>query len=494
MRLENPFKISDFMSGMISDVSETIAPLNSVALLLNMDCDVILGAIVSRLGLSQIGAQLVAGKSILGLHQYIDGVTPANNLLFAVVNAVGDATSTIKNVVTGANVVTGLTPSLKTRFLTYGGETLAINGTDAERAWNGSAWITAGGVFDLTDFPGANKCNLVIEFLDRVYAGGDTANPSRVYYSDIVTAGVIAWIGDYVDIESENQNGKLTAFAKVPGYVLFFKERSMNRWNYSSAFPESLVTIGTPSQECVAQSGGLVFFYSNSDEDARGFYVTNGGRPQCISKDASRTIRRFIDAIPSANESAIATSATDRVIQWSVGDITVDGETFTNVVFKYNRILNQWSMRTYPNEFKVFASYLVSGVNVQVGGDDDGNVWRLDTPATYKDGTTDILWKVRTHSNSFGTNLLKEISGEIVVRGKNLDGMESYFLPDEDVSKQIKNESPRWYRKILSLIKIGEKLSATSLAIEVRGVSTGAQVVLKEIEVPNIDIKLNYES
>lgn len=486
------FNYKDFMSGMISDVSETITPENSVALLVNLDADNILGALVSRLGLSQIGAQLVDNKNILGLFQHVDGANSANNLLFAAVNVAGDATATIKNVLTGADVVTGLTASTKVRFLTYGGETLAINGVDAERAWNGSAWITTGGAFDLGDFPTANKASLVIEFLDRIYVN-DADNPSRVHYSGLPVSSAIVWGGEYIDIESEDNGGRITAFAKVPGYVLFFKERSLHRWNFSSAFPESLVQIGTPSQESVVQSGGLVFFYSNSDDDARGFYVTNGGRPQCISQDTTRTIKRFIDAIPAANEANIAAWATDRVIAWSVGDLTVDGELYSNVVLRYNRILNQWSMRTYPNEFKVFASYLVSGVNTRVGGDDDGNIWRIDTPATYKDGTSDINFKVRTHDSNFGTNFIKEIIGDVLVRGSYLEGVRVVIIPDEDPNQSFVVTGKQWLRKILSVLTVGKKMSGNTIAVEVSGVSTGAQAVIKDIELTNVQAQQSYE-
>lgn len=399
----------------------------------------------------------------------------------------------IKNVATGASVVTGLTANTRVRFLTYGGETLAINGTDAERAWNGASWITSGGVFDLTDFPSSNTASLVIEFLDRIYTN-DAANPSRVYYSGLVTGGVVSWGGDYVDIEPESQGGKITAFAKVPGYVLFFKERSLHRWNFSSAFPESLVQVGTPSQESVVQSGGLVFFYSNSSDDARGFYVTNGGRPQCISQDTTRTIKSFIDAIDSANEADIVGVATDRTILWSVGGLTVDGVDYYNVVFKYNRILNQWSIRTYPTRHMVYANYIVNGVNARVAGDNDATIYRIDAPNVYSDNGTKISWKLQTQDETFGTNRLKVIMGGAYVRGKNLNDMSVSIIPDGDESRsRIVSDTSKWYRKLLFWLDVGKNISGTTLAIQLSGSSTDARAVVSEIEIPDIEVKESYE-
>jgi hypothetical protein len=492
-KFPNPKRIADVMSGMITDVNDTITPQNSVALGQNLDFDVVLGAATSRLGTTIVGAQLVDNKNILGLHQHINAATPANNILFAAVNVANDATATIKNVATGADVVTGLTASTKVRFLTYGGETLAINGADAERAWNEASWITTGGVFDLGDFPTSNKASIAIEFLDRIYVN-DSANPSRVHYSGLFSGTSVSWNGDYVDIESEDAGGRITAFSKVPGYVLFFKERSLHRWNFSSAFPESLVQIGTPSQESVVMSGGLVFFYSNSSDDARGFYVTNGGRPQCISQDTTRTIKRFVDAIASANEADICATATDRTVMWSVGNLTVDGETYSNVVFKYNRILNQWSIRTYPTRHMVYANYLVSGVNARVAGDNDGTVYRIDVPGIYADNGTKINWKLRTQNDTLGTNRLKTIMGDVYVRGEHLEGMNVRIIPDGDTTRsKVISGTAKWVRKVLAWINVGTNLSGTTLAIEASGSTTGARAVIKEIEIPSIEAKESYE-
>ena len=494
-RFPQPIKKSDFISGMVTDVSDTIVPENSVALGVNLDFDIVLGAAVSRLGTSIVGAQLVSGQNILGLHQHIDSVTPANNLLLAALNASGDATATIKNVTSGADVVTDLTASTKVRFLTYGGATLAINGVDAERSYTqAGGWITGGGVFNLESVPGSNSCQLVIEFLDRVYVAGDSAEPSRLHYSGLFDGSAVAWAGDYVDIEAEDAGGAITALSKVPGYLLIFKERSIHRWNFSSAFPESLVQVGTPSQESVVQSGGLVFFYSNSSDDARGFYVTNGGRPQCISQDTTRTVKRFIDAIPSANEADICATATDRTILWSVGTLTVDGETYTNVVFKYNRILNQWSIRTYPSRHRVYANYIVSSVNTRVAGDSNGTVSRIDVPSIYADNGTKIDWKMRTQPDTFGTNRLKTLLKDIYVRGENLMGMNTRVIPDGDYTKgEVVSSGAKWFRKILSWITVGSSVNGTTLAIELSGSSTAARAIIKEIEIPGVDAKESYE-
>ena len=490
-KLKQPIKQSDFMSGMITDVSKNITPKNSVALAVNLDFDDILGSAVVRPGSSLVGSQLVAGKDVLGLHQHVDPTNASNNILFAALNVGLDATATIKNVATGGDVVTDLTQGAKVRFLSYGGTTLAINGVDAPRAWNGTSWITTAGVFDLADWPGAES-SLVTEFLDRVYTNDETV-PYRVNYSGIFDGTAVTWEGDYVDIEAEDGGGKITAFGKVPGYILFFKERSLHRWNYNSAFPESLVQVGTPSQESVVESGGLVFFYSNSSDDARGFYVSNGGRPQSISQDTSRTVNKFVQAIDPANEANIAAFATDRTIGWSVGDLEVEGETYKNVVFRYNRVLNQWSIRSYPTEFKVFSQYIDSGVVHRVGGDDDGNVIKIDDRAAYTDFGSAINYQLRTHSNKYGRNTLKTMTDEFFVEGKHLNGLGARVIPNEDLSAAVNMTKLSRVNPMLARIAISDKVIGTSLAVELWGTADGNRPEISEIELTSIDVKETYE-
>lgn len=477
---------SDFSSGMVTNINPSLTPPNSVELAFNLDGDEEIGSLVSRHGRDIVGSQLVDNMTILGLHQHIDVDTAANNILFATLNASGGATSTIRNVATGSNVVTGLTANTKMRFLTFLGETLAINGVDAERSWNGSSWITTGGAFDLGDFPGSNACNLAVEFLDRVYAAA--TGTTRVHFSTIATAGAISWAGDFLDIEPENAGGGLTALAKVPNYVLFFKERALSRFNGSSAFPEALVQIGAPSQEAVVTGGGLCAFFSNSNENDRGFFITDGRRPISISHDAPRQIKKWIDAIPTANDSTIAGWATDRVFAWSVGDLTVDGEAYTNVVLRYNYKLKQWSVRSYPSEFKVFARYITGGVNTIVGGDDDGTIYRLDKIGKHVDDTsTTIKWKMRTQHNNFATNILKEITDQLVVRGKNLAGMTMAAILDESLDNgYVKLTTTSLWKRLLSFFKIIKPIKATTICIELSGENHANRAVIREIEIPKI--------
>ena len=490
-----PQFIKDFSGGMISDINPNLAPQSSVNLLLNMDADVEVGSLSSRLGTALIGSQTVDGKTILGLVQHVDQADTTKNKLFATVNDSSNTNADIFDVGTGISLADD-TASLKTRFLNYNGDTLRLNGTDAPKAYNSSSWITTGGVFDLANMPTGYK--YAVEFLDRVYLWGKTSSPYTLAYSGLLTTGAVSWTAGNgtVEIEPEDNGGEATGLGKVPGYVLLFKRRSLHRFNYSSTFPESLVQIGAYSQESIISAAGLCAFYSDSNENAKGFYVTDGRRPQPISHDNTRPIKKWVDAISSS--ATVAGWGTERYFAWSVGDLTVDGESYNNVVLKYNRILNQWSVRTYPTQFSVFVSYVTGGIHTTVGGDDDGQVFRVDKAGTYTDGpsTTAIPFKVRTHHNTWGFNQKKELMRDVVVRGQNIPDLTTSAILDRDLDNRVAFNSPSdmrsRIRRVLSVFGVGVPIKGNTIAIEVSGETIGTRSHIEEIEYPSVDVKNSY--
>lgn len=493
-KLLDPFRQGSFHAGMVAGLNESLSPPGSVKLGLNFDFDYEIGSAASRLGTFIVGGQMVAGNAVLGLGNYVSGST---STLFAAINDTDDATAVIYDQ-SGSVVVTGLTASAKVRFLPFLGSILAINGSDAERAWNGSSWITTGGAFDLGNFPGSNLCKLATTFLDRVYAAGDTANPSRLYYSGVASGGAVSWTSGngYVDIDPGNNNGPITALGRVPGYILIFKTRSMSRWNYTSAFPEELITYGSPSQESVVSSGGLCAFYSNSNEQDKGFFITDGGRPSPISHDNPRPIRRWVDAIPASAEANIAGRALNSGFAWSVGDLTVDGQIYRNVELRYNRILNQWSVRTYPTRFMVYSSYLDGqGRNVTVAGDNDGQVIEIDRPDRFVDyvtvngeaGESEINYDLRLHQEKHGLNNLKTVSDSIEIDTRFGQGATPYMIVDGGETIECESLS-----KDVTEAKIPKNLTGSYFEYGIRGIAKGKRVIVKEITVPHIAAQASY--
>lgn len=473
-------------AGMVSNVNKNLTPQDSVAVGLNVDFDQELGSAVTRLGTGIVGSQLVDNMSVLGLHDFRDA-NGSNHALLAAINAAGGATSVVYKVGTGT-IRTGLTASKKMRFVSFLDSVLMINGADAEASYDGSTVITTGGAFDLANIPGSNTCELCIEWLDRVYVAGDSTEPDRLYYSSTPSAGAVSWTSGngYVDIEPEDGGGSITGIGKVPGYLLIFKERALKRWSFDSAFPETLIQIGTPSHESIINAGGLCAFFSASSKEARGFYITNGDRPIPISHDRVRNIKKWVDAIPQASEANIAGWGDARSFWWSIGDVTVDGRAYSNVVVRWNRVLDQWSIRSYPSQFTVFSSYVTGGDNVVVAGDDDGQVIQLDKASTYTDyNAQPIYYEIVFQEEDFGFNQQKEIAERIIINSTNLPG--ARVTINHDGTKYAAGTVD----KRVSDLKITTQ-RANVFQIGVSGTVAGARGTLKEVEIPNVQVLQNY--
>lgn len=482
-------KYSSFSAGLVAGVNESLKPPGSVGLAINFDFDVEIGSATTRPGTFIIGGQMIAGNSILGLHNHVAGST---STLFSAINDTGGATAVIYDEA-GAVRVTGLTANKKVRMLTFNAATLIINGADAEQSYTAAGgFITTGGAFDLANIPGSNLNNLCTIFLDRVYLAGDTTNPSRLYYSGVSSGGAVSWtVGNgYVDIDVGNDRGAITALGRVPGYILIFKNRSMTRWNYSSAFPEEMISYGTPSQESVVEAGGVCAFYSNSNEHDKGFFITNGGAPQPISHDNARPIRKWIDAIQSSNEANIAGRAINNGFAWSVGDVTVDRQIYHNVELRYNRILNQWSVRTYPTKFTVYSAYLDGqGRNVTVAGDNNGCVIELDRPERYVDyvtvngepGEVAINYDIRTHEEKHGLNTIKTVNDKLIFDTRNGVGATPYVVVEGNEIVECPS-----LEKDVCEAKLTKNPQGAYFQYGLRGSMSNGRLTLKEIEVPNV--------
>jgi len=391
----------DWRKGTWQDAAESIVPENSSKLNLNLDSDDVLGELVSRLGTTIVGSQIIDAKPILGLHNFRDSVGSGSKL-FAVVS---DGTyNDIYDVLTGAKSLENDTKDNKTRFLTYLDSCLRLNGVDAPKAWNGSAWISTGGAFDLANMPTLAKG--AIEFKDRVYLWGFSNDPDKVHISGIAnaTTRVISWTVDnrFIVFEQEDGGGGITAMAKVPGYVLVWKKRTMKRYDGSSAYPEDMVNQGAPSQEAVVVAAQTAWWINEN-----GAWASQGGVPKKIS---SYTVEKIIKSISATNLLNVASGTDEDHVYWSFSSVTISRETYTNIVLKYNILQNSWDVRKYPTLHRVYARYVDdTGAVFTLLGDDDGTVYKLDVGNS--DNGSSIFWAQETHPLSFGYRMfLKSIS------------------------------------------------------------------------------------
>ena len=384
-------QIRDLSEGIIQRVDERILVENCVYLAQNLRFDNVLGRAVLREGTTQLGAQIVDGASCLGLFQHIEsdgtkiplavfddhGTTPANSDIYKYTSD------------TWSKSEEDWTKSTKVRFVTFLDVSTAVNGTDSPATFNGTNWADTT-IHDTGNFPNGKY---VIEFLDRIYVAGVSGNLDRLYYSSIPVTGNISWTdgNGNLDIEPEEGTGAITGLAKVPGYILIFKERSLKRWDAYSTYPESLIDIGCPSQEGIVSARQSIYFFNK-----KGIYQTTGKYPQKIS----RRIQDIIEAIPSSYYSSVSGWSDGDNIFFSIGDVTLDSIVFSNAVIVYNIDSQSWTLFTFPNEFLAWTKYVDSdGDEFVLAGDDDGQVWEVLEGTG--DAGAEIPWFVQWNQREF---------------------------------------------------------------------------------------------
>ena len=468
--------LRDVSKGIIQGVDESIVAKNSVYLAVNFDFDNFIGRAKLRAGSALLGAQVVNNVDCLGLHQhntasgtkvplavFDDAESPTNSDIYKYTSS------------TWSKAKEDQTAGLKTHFATFLDTTVAVNGTDTPTSTiDGAAWVVTGGNLDVGNMPVGKY---VMEFKDRVYTAGVSGNLDRLYYSGLPSSGTVSWTtgNGYIDIEPEEGAGAITGLAKVPGYVLIFKERSLKRWDSSSTYPESLIDVGCPSQEGVVMARQSVFYFNK-----RGVFETIGGYPRKIS----RPIQDIIDAIPSSYYASVSGWADKDNIYFSIGDVTVDGYLISNAVIKYNIDSQIWALRSYPNEFLAWYTYVDSnGDEIVIAGDDDGQVWQLNTGT--QDGSTSIKWMLQYHTQEFGhRGRIKDVTNTGVFTENIRTGVVHYRIDNTGDFKSMGNITK-------NIMKITHDLRGHYFEFRLEGSDADAEIV--GIEFPDININLNYD-
>ena len=349
--------VRNYSQGTMRTVSSALAPEGTYRLALNMDSNVETGSLVSRLGTTIIGTQASATYSCYGIGNYVRTESSGNKLFASFATA---TTNTIFDIIDGTKNLTGDTAGLKTRFCSYLDEIVRVNGTNACKSYNNSAWITTGGAFDLGNMP---IFNVVIEWKDRVY--GALKNSDKLSFSAIAnpSSRTISWTDatagsgtGYLMISQEDGGGGISALEKVPGYLLVFKQRTLKRWDGSSTYPEDLVNQGVLYQECVCRSRELCYFINQ-----KGIWVTNGGYPVRIS----RPVQDFIEAI--SDWTKVNCYGDDDCVYFSIGTVIIGLDTYTNCVLKYNIEEKTYDVRVYYNTIRSIAKYTdINGIKNRI--------------------------------------------------------------------------------------------------------------------------------
>jgi len=422
-----PFQLRDVRQGRFNqaNISEFLAPQNSVAHSRNVNFDTTVGKAVVRKGTTLVGSTIASNKTPLGFAEYV-GKGGSPNYMMAVFSGASNATAYYWNASSWtATNKTALSNTKLNRFATLGGSVFMTNSTD------GMFDSADGATFGTTNSIDTYKPSLVYRFNESLLASGDPTYPSRVWFSSVIapaSSPFITWstnasTGNWIDINPDD-GGQVTGFAESSSFCLVFKSNGMYRLDTlnKSTDARNIFNIGAQSQENITACQGIVYFFSGT-----GIWQTDGGFPQLISRAG---VQDIIDAIPQSNWASVAAGTDGLNVYFSVGTVTINAnkdnaQTLTNCVLKFSPRDQSWSVHTYPVAHKFYTLFTDST---------NGRVMRAATTAgdvrSINVGTTDsgtaINYELLTQDIEFGNRAHeKQISDKLTVF--STDGQGSYL-------------------------------------------------------------------
>ena len=412
-----------------SSVDSSLIPDGAVIEAVNCQFDRI-GAVTLRLGIAGLGSTVVAGYSCVGLHNVQSGT---------IISAFDSAGSIRVFRYTGSawtSTLSGLTSSSKIRFVDFAKRTILVNGTyDSIRVWDGlttDTWATTGAPINPDQFASdatVNTQTLRAKFIEvyksRVYLAGDPTSPDRLFYSSVIsTTGNITWTPstDFVDINpSDGEN--ITALKRFSLELLVFKPNYLYRFRTSGVDPDPLIRIGTRSQESVIEGKRGVYYHHDS-----GFYRYSGGYPEEIS----RPINDIVAAIPYTQYDDISAWKDGDHVLWSLGNLTIDGTTWKNVVVRFTESSELWTVYSYPANIQRASTFNSSTALSRVLGLENGVV------ATYDSGNTDlgepINYRMITKWYDWGNIYTRKVIQHVVALAEKFQEAQIMYQVDDDTA------------------------------------------------------------
>lgn len=410
------FALPNFKDGMIREdvIDEMLAQKETVQLSLNLSFDA-LGAVKLRKGVTLLGAQVEAGKSILGMENYRNNAGTIFQALAKV-----DEDVYMYDGATWTSIRSSITAGSKASFTNFVDYTFMVNGNanDSIASYGGT------GSFGTTNTASLPQGDFIENYRSRIWVADNSVD--KVYYTDVVnTDNSISGGGDFIQI-SPADGEKITALKRHPRALLVFKQNHIYRiFSTTSVDPDPSILRGTYSAESVIESKDGISYHHPS-----GFYnfVFEGDQTEI-----SRAIDDIVKAIPRSSYESIVGWSDSNHKYWSIGDITLKGVNFTNIVCRFTISTQVWTVYSYEKQITSAGQYDSGTDLVQLVGDEDGNVLEFDKGTT--DNGAPIFYDLRTHWYYITEvkSTLKSIP-EVMAMHENAQGAQLQYQIDSDIS------------------------------------------------------------
>jgi len=459
-------QLTNLQSGLItlSAVSESQMPMEAVSESVNLNFDRI-GSVSLRGGTTLLGNNL--SGSLLGLYEFRDS-SGSNSQLISV-----DGTKVYYLSGGVWTEIRTVTDGQKARFSTFLNNIFMVNGADQTVTWDGNP----GTLFTTTGNANQSPSAKYIEnYRSRMWVAGNTTYPDRIYYSSIPSAEttpVITWdadseTGDWIDI-SPQDGENITALKRDKNALLVFKQNHIYRvYSTSQTDPDPKISVGTYSQESVVDAKDGIYFFHPT-----GIYRYQEGGVL----DISQPIIDFIKNIPASQYDDICGWTDGNHIYWSLGDITENGITHSNIVIRYTISSQVWTTYSYPTKFVVSSTYNDGTTLYYLAGDSSGNVLKTNTGNT--DNGTPIIYSLITRGYTLD-GLFS--SRKLITKLSPIhEGAEGSML-----SFRVDNENKNKWTPICQINKSGEpvkcNIKGNKIWFRLSGSSVGESFVYQGLE------------
>lgn len=416
------FHFLNFLGGAQTATSPFLLADNDLEILDNCLISYKLGAIIKRLGYSQIGATLQSAKSITGLHNFrqtastqkmlatVDDATSDDTQLFY---STGGAWTEVGDAETAWANKAGINVEMEDFigycfFVGYG----ATDGFLPVASLTGTTFSTSTNV---TDMP---QGKYIKRYRDRLYVanlydGG--ALPYRVGYSNIPSGGTISW-SEYqadtawIDVDySEEITGlgenwdRLVIFTPFSAYI------------YDQTFKKKAWDVGCSNHRTIKNAGAYMF-WANRD----GVWRSTGGRPENIAG-------RMIDFIRYATPTNFFAEVVDEEYYLYVGNVTVNGISYTNTRIVFNLLTETWRIEEMYEDIDAFAAFNNSGKLQLYMGCADGEVMvqskYTDTTPIYTDDGNPIHSWFQTRPYHLGNPAIEKDITKVIAYADRAVGL-----------------------------------------------------------------------
>lgn len=238
------------------------------------------------------------------------------------------------------------------------GPVWGMNGIDTPKYWTG-----AGNIADWTAASGSlPNGKYVIYFKNKVWVAGTSANPSRLFWSDV--GDPRAWPAANVADFDPNDGDIITGLGTFGPYLLVFKRNKVFRVHdlNTGANTTLSISIGASSQRSIVESPLGTFFLTND----KGVFIYNGTTLRQLSEKITPTL----EGVVAANREFAAGAFYQNHYYLSVcpsgganNTLTLDYDTQLDSWWFHTNTSNEYALWRRTNIYELFQASTIGTVD-----------------------------------------------------------------------------------------------------------------------------------